>query len=136
MKQQATSRFSDYFTIWGKRFSSLTCFPPNICLQSFEHCFTENHGHSRASNISIVSCVFFMGYNIYFFLPGFCVKNINKSQNSRERERLFSFSSPPIPSTSQLLGLQHLQLSKRFNDEQGCCKWIQEPYYILLYQNL
>ena len=72
-------------------FSSLIRFPPNIWLQSFEYCFTENHGHCRASNISIVSCVFFMGFNIYFFLSGFRVKNINKSQDSRERERPFCF---------------------------------------------
>ena len=40
-KQPTTSRFSDYFTIWGKRFSSLTRFPPNIWLQSFERCFSK-----------------------------------------------------------------------------------------------
>ena len=95
-KRQATSRFWDYFTIWGKRFSSLIDFPSNIWLQSFEHCFTENHGHIRASNISLVSCVFFMGYSVYFFLSGFRVKNINKSQNSRERERLFFFCSSMV----------------------------------------
>ena len=65
----------------GANYSLLWCFPPNIWLQSFEHCL--------ASNISIVSCVLFMGYNIYFFLSGFCVKNINKSQDTRERERVF-----------------------------------------------
>ena len=31
-KRPTTSRFSDYFTIWGKRFSSLAHFPPNIWL--------------------------------------------------------------------------------------------------------
>ena len=67
-KRQATSRFSDYLTIWGDWFSSLIRFPPNIWLQSFEHCLTENHGHRRAWNISIVSCVFFVGYNIYLFV--------------------------------------------------------------------
>ena len=136
-KRQSTSRLSDYFTIWGKRFSFLTSFPPNIWLQSFEHCITENHGHGRASNISIVSCIFFMGCNIYFFLSGFRVKNINKLQDSRERERLLFLA---LPYHSHLLrksfSLQRLQLSERFNDKRGCRKQIQEPYYILLYQNL
>ena len=67
-KRPTTSRFPDYFTIWGNRFSSLTCFYPNIWLQSFEHCFTENHGENRAPNISILSCVFITGYKIYGIL--------------------------------------------------------------------
>ena len=136
-KRQATSRFSDYFTIWDKRFSFLIRFTPNIWLQSFEHCFTENDGHSRDSNISIASCVFFMGYNIYFFLSEFWVKNINKSQDSRERESLIFLAPPyhfhPLPKS---FGLQRLQLSERFNDERGRRKRTQEPHYILLYQNL
>ena len=82
------------------------------------HCFTENHGNSRASNVSIVSCVFFMEYNIYFFLCGFRVKNINKSQDSRERERLFFFASLyHFHLVRKSFGLQPLQLSERFNDE-------------------
>ena len=93
-----------YFTIQGKRFSSLIYFPPNIWLQWFEHCFMKNHGHNRASNISIVSSVFFMGYKIYFYLSGFHVKKINKSQDSRERERLlFFFSSLPLPPVWQMV---------------------------------
>ena len=78
-----------------------------------------------------------MGYNIYFFLSGFRVKNINKSQDSRERERLFFFA--PLYHFHPLrksFGLQRLQLLEGFNDEQGRRKRIQEPYYILLYQNL
>ena len=90
-KRHATSRFSDYFTIWDKRFSSLIRFPPNIWLQSFEHCFTENHGHSRASDISIVSCVSFMGYNICFFLSGFRVKNITKITGQQGKGEVFLF---------------------------------------------
>ena len=80
---------------------------------------------------------FFMGHNIYFFLSGFHVKNINKSQDNMERERLFFFA--PLYYFYPLcksFDLQHLQLSERFNDERGRHKWIQEPYYILLYQNL
>ena len=85
-KWLTTSRFSDYFTIWGKWFSSLTHFPPNIWLYSFKHCFTENHGENRASCIdhhasSVTYHVyFFMGYKIYFFLSEFHVQ--------RESERL------------------------------------------------
>ena len=67
-KQPTTTRFWDYFTIWGNRFSSLTCFQPNIWLQSFKHCFTENHGENRVPNISILSCVFITGYKIYGIL--------------------------------------------------------------------
>ena len=76
--------------LWGKRFSYLIRFPPNTWLQSFEHCLTENHGHSSASIISIVSCVFFMGYNIYFFLSGFCVKN----RTAGKAGGYFFFGSP------------------------------------------
>ena len=92
VKRRATSRFSDYFTIWDKRFSSLIRFPPNIWLQSFEHCFTENHGHCRASDISIVSCVSFMRYNIYFFLSGFRVKNITKITGQQGKGEVVFFS--------------------------------------------
>ena len=83
-KRPTTSRFSDYFTIWGKRFSSLTFFSNNIWLQSFEHCFTENHVENGVSTWfkHQLWCVFFTGYKIYLFLSGFRV--------SRERERLFS----------------------------------------------
>ena len=52
-------------------------------MQSFaEHCFTENHGHSRASNIPIVSCVFLMGYNIYFFYLGFVSKKLTNRRTA------------------------------------------------------
>ena len=66
VKRPTTSRF--YFTIWGNQFSSLTHFQPNIWLQSFEHCFTENQGENRAPNISILSFVFITGYKIYGIL--------------------------------------------------------------------
>ena len=35
-------------------------------MQSFEHCFTKNHGENRMPNISILSCVFNTGYKIYW----------------------------------------------------------------------
>ena len=59
------------------------------------------------------------------------VKNINKSQDSRERESLFFFASlyhfQPLHKS---FNLQRLQLWERFNDERGRRKWIQEPHYI------
>ena len=63
-KRTRRSRFSDYFTIWGKQFSSLTRFPPNIWLQSFEYCFMENHGENRAS--SIYYHAWSVNYHVYF----------------------------------------------------------------------
>ena len=64
-KQPTTNRFWDCFTVWGNLFSSLTRLPANIWLQSFEHCFMENHSENRAPNICILSCVFFTAYKIY-----------------------------------------------------------------------
>ena len=64
-KPPMTRRFWDYFTIWGNRFSSLTRFPTNIWLQSFEHCFMENDGENKLPNVFILSCVFIMEYNIH-----------------------------------------------------------------------
>ena len=85
-KGPTASRFSGYFTIFGKRFSSLKRFSPNIGLLPFEHCFTENQGEKRASSIYYHASS--VNYHIYFlwdirfifFLSGFCI--------SRERERL------------------------------------------------
>ena len=51
-KQPTTSRFSDHFVLWGKRFSSLTRFPLNIWLQSFEHFFMDDHGENRAWGVN------------------------------------------------------------------------------------
>ena len=65
-KPPTTSRFWDYFTIWRNWFSSLTRFSSNTWLQSFEHCFMDNHGEiNRAPNICILSSVFITRYNIY-----------------------------------------------------------------------
>ena len=63
-KSPTTSRFWDFFTVWGNRFSSLKRFPPNIWLQSFKHCFMENHGENRAPNICVLSSVYITGYEI------------------------------------------------------------------------
>ena len=89
VKRPTTNNFSDYLTIWDKRSSPQTRFPPNICCNHSSIASTENHGENRASNLSKLSCVFYTGYKIYFFLSGFRFKNIHKSQDSRERERLF-----------------------------------------------
>ena len=64
-KRPTTSRFWDYFTIWDKRFSSLTRFPPNIWLQSFEHCSrrimvkTEHQASIIMCQSSIIMCIFY-----------------------------------------------------------------------------
>ena len=55
LKQPTASSVWHYFTIWDIPFSSFTIFPPNIWLQSFEHCFTENHDENRAPNIYMLS---------------------------------------------------------------------------------
>ena len=44
--------------------SSLTRFPPNIWLQSFEYCFTENLGENRAP--SIYYHLSSVNYHVYF----------------------------------------------------------------------
>ena len=100
-KWPATSRFSHYFTIWGKRFSSLTHFPSNIWLQSFKHCFTKNHGENRASSIyyhasSINYHVYFLQHIIFVF---FCVGFVSAGKG---RGYYFS-SSLSLPSTSQIV---------------------------------
>ena len=52
-------------------------FPPNIWFQSFEHCFTENHGGNRVPGIyyhaSSVNChmYFFWDIRFNFFCLGF-----------------------------------------------------------------
>ena len=78
-----------------------------------------------------------MEYNIYFFSVWVSCQEHNKSQDSSERERPFFFA--PFHHFHPLrisFGLKRLQLLERFNDERGRRKRIQEPYYILLYQNL
>ena len=65
-KPPTTTRFWDYFTVWGNRFSSLARFPSNIWLQSFEHRFMENYGENRALNIYyhvyLLRDIIFTGY--------------------------------------------------------------------------
>ena len=66
-----------------------------------------------------------------FFLSGFPVENIYKSQNSRERKRLlFLASFYHFHLLHKMFSLQPLHLSERFNDERGLQKRIQELYYI------
>ena len=63
-KRPKTSRFSRYFTIWGKRFSSLIRFLRNIWLQLFAHCFMENHGENGAPSIYYHAPS--VNYHVYF----------------------------------------------------------------------
>ena len=69
VKRPTARRFSDYFTKWGKRFSSLTRFPPNIWLQLFEFCLvvkteecfmvkTERPASIIILQASIIMCIF------------------------------------------------------------------------------
>ena len=100
-KRPTTSIFSDYVAIWGKRFSSLTDFPPKIWLQLFEHCFTENHGENRPSSIyhhaSSVSyhLYFLRGLRFIFFCHGFVTAG-------KKRGYYFGLS-PPLPPASQIV---------------------------------
>ena len=76
-----------------------------------------------------LSCAFFTGYKISFFLSGFHL--------STERETLL-FLAPlyHFHPLRKFFGLQRLHLSGSLNNEWGRCKWIQEPYYIFFNQNL
>ena len=121
----------------NKRFSSLIHFSLNIWLQSFEHCFTENHGHNRASNISIVSCAFFMGFHVFFFCLGFVSRTLTNHRTVGKGRAIFFAPLYYFDLLRKSFALQRLQLSERFNGERGHPKRIQEePYYILLYRNL
>ena len=127
-KQPTASSFADYFTIWGQWFSSLTRFPPNIWLQSFEHCFTENHGQNSVKHLLLcikhqLSCVIFTGYTTFFCL-GFM---------SAGKGRDYSFSSSlPLPPSSQIVWSLAIAFIGEVYNEWGLYKWNQEPYYIFL----
>ena len=71
-----------------------------------------------------LSCVFFMGYKIYFFLSEFCV--------SREGEAIILAPLFHFHPLHKSFDLQHLHISDRFNDQQGLCKRIKEQYYMFL----
>ena len=47
-------------------------------------------------------CIFY-GIEFFFFLSGFCVKNINKLQESREREKLFFLLLSTLPPALQIV---------------------------------
>ena len=101
--QQATaSKFSGYFTIWGKRFSSLPHFPPNIWLQSFKHHFTENHRENRTS--SIYYHVSSVNYHVYFLQDirfiFFCLGFLSAGKG---RGCFFSSSLPFLPALENCL---------------------------------
>ena len=100
-KRPTTSRFSDYFIIWSKWFSSPTRFLANIWLQSFEHCFMENHGENRASSIYYYASR--INYHAYclrdirfiFFCIGFV--------SAGKRRGYYFNSSLPLPPASQIV---------------------------------
>ena len=100
-KRPTTSIFSDYFTIWGKRFSSLTRFPLDIWLQSFEHFFTKNDGENRASSIyyhaSSVNYHVYLLWDIRFIF--FCLGFMSA-------EKVWGYyvsSSLPLPPASRVV---------------------------------
>ena len=100
-KRPTTSRFLDYFTIWGKRFSPLTLFPPNIWLQSLEHCFMENHGENRASSIYYHASS--VNYHVYFLQDmRFIFSCLGFVSAGKGRGYYFS-SSLPLPPASQIV---------------------------------
>ena len=108
VKRPTTSRFSDYFTIWAKRFSSLTRFPPNIWLHSFKHCFTENHGENRASSIFCHASS--VNYHVYFLRDKRFIFPIWISCHQGKGEAIILapfFHFHPFPKS---FGLQHLHL--------------------------
>ena len=128
-KRPTASRFSDYFTIWGKRFSSLTRFPLDIWLQSFEHFFTKNDGENRASSIYYHASS--VNYHVYFLRDirfiFFCLGFV-----SAGKWRGYYFSSLSLfHPLRKSFHLQRLH-SRKFNDERGLRKRIQEPHYIFL----
>ena len=102
-KRPTTSRFRYYFEIWGKRFSFLTRFPPNIWLQSFKHCFTENHGKNRASNISILSCVFLRDIRFIFFCLGFVSWPFTNHRTAGKGRGYFFSSFLPLQPASHIV---------------------------------
>ena len=113
----------DYLTIWGKRFSSVTRFPPNISLQSSEHCFMENHGESRlSSNYYHASSV---NYHVYFLRDisfFFCWVSCQQEKGEATiLSPLFHFHQH-----RKSFGLQRLHLLQRFHDKRGLPKQIHK----------
>ena len=99
--KQPTSRFWDYFTIWGKQFSSLTCFPPNIWLQSFEHCFMESHSENRASSIYYHESS--VNYHVYFLWDMRCIFFCLGFMSAEKGRGYYFSSSLPLPSALQII---------------------------------
>ena len=86
-KRPITGRFWDYF-------------PPTIWLQSFEHCFTENHGENRVSSTyyyaSSVNCHVYFLRDIRFIFLCLCFVSAGK------RRGYFFSSSLPLPPASPI----------------------------------
>ena len=115
--------------MWGNWFSSLPWFPLDIWLQSFKHCFMENHGENKASSTyyhlpSINYHVYFL-QDIRFIFFSVWVSCQQGKGKAIILAPLFHFHLLP-----KLFGLQYFHFSERFDDEQELRKWIHEPYYI------
>ena len=104
VKQPTTRKISDYFTIWGKRFSSLTRFPPNnlvAVIWALLHGENEAmlHGENRVSSICYHSSG--VSYHVYFLWDirfiFFCLGFVSG------KGRGYYFSSSPLPSASQIV---------------------------------
>ena len=100
-KRPTTSRFLDYLTIWDSWFSCLTCFPPNIWLTPFDHCFKENHGENKASSIYYNASR--VNYHVYFLRDirfiFFCMGVVS----ARKGKGYYFSSSLLLPSASQIV---------------------------------
>ena len=135
-KWPTTSWFSDYFAIWDKRFSSDTFSTQHLV--AIIWALLHRMMVKTERQASLYYHVYFQQGTIdLFFLSGFPVENIYKSQNSRERKRLlFLASFYHFHPLHKMFSLQPLHLSEWFNDERGLQKRIQELYYIFLLSKL
>ena len=100
-KQPTTSRFWNSFKIWGKRFSSLTRYPPNIWLPSFEQSLYY-HVH------------FLRDIRLIFFCLDF-VSRAFTNQRAAGKWRGYFFLAPlqHFHRQRKSFGLQRLQLLER-----------------------
>ena len=116
--------------IWANWFSSLTHFSPNIWLQSFEHCFMENHGENRVSSIYYHPSR--ANYHVYFVRDIRFIFFVWVSCQQGKGKAIILVPFFHFHPLRKLFGFQRLHFLERFNDEQGLYKQIQEPYYIFL----
>ena len=70
-----------------------------------------------------------------FFCLGFVSRTLTNNRTAGKGRGYFLAPLYHFHPRRKSFGLQRLQLSERFNDERGRRRRIQEPYYILLYEN-